>query len=249
MRDPVMELDSSLPRVHRLLVVIAHPDDESFGLGALLSSFMAQGTEVSVLCFTHGEKSTLGSHGTDLATVRSHELRHAAEVLGIAHVALLNYPDGRLADAPLDDLRDEVLQRAVNADGFLVFDEGGVTGHPDHRQATRAAVAAAETRDLPVWAWTIPRAIAVQLNAEFGTWFFGREAVELDLCVRVDRERQCEAISMHRSQATRNPILWRRLELLGDRECLCCLRPQVVESKGAHRRGVGRRTQKVVESR
>jgi LmbE family N-acetylglucosaminyl deacetylase len=121
-------------------------------------------------------------------------------------------------------LRHEVLQRAVNVDGFLVFDEGGVTGHPDHCQATCAAVAAAEVSDLPVWAWAIPRAIAEQLNVEFGTLFVGRE--DLDLWVMVNRERQREAISMQSSQATDNPVLWRRLELLGDRECLRCLWPQ-----------------------
>jgi LmbE family N-acetylglucosaminyl deacetylase len=42
------------------LAVIAHPDDESFGLGAVLAAFGA-GTQVRVLCFTRGEASTLGT--------------------------------------------------------------------------------------------------------------------------------------------------------------------------------------------
>ena len=43
---------SSLPNWKSLLVIITHPDDESFGLGAVLSSFIESGADVSVLCFT-----------------------------------------------------------------------------------------------------------------------------------------------------------------------------------------------------
>jgi LmbE family N-acetylglucosaminyl deacetylase len=40
------------------MAVVAHPDDESFGLGALLSELTGVGVEVEVVCFTHGEAST-----------------------------------------------------------------------------------------------------------------------------------------------------------------------------------------------
>jgi hypothetical protein len=48
-----------LPRLARVLAVCAHPDDESFGLGAVLAAFTGAGAESSMLCFTHGEASTL----------------------------------------------------------------------------------------------------------------------------------------------------------------------------------------------
>lgn len=50
----VPENTSALPDWSSLLVVMAHPDDESFGLGAVISAFVAQGTRASVLCFTRG---------------------------------------------------------------------------------------------------------------------------------------------------------------------------------------------------
>lgn len=208
----------------RLLVVVAHPDDESFGLGALLTSFITRGTEVSVLCFTRGENSTLGTHGPDLAGVRCEELHAASQVLDIDDLDVLAYPDGGLTDVVLDELRDEVLRHAVGADGFLVFDEGGVTGHPDHCRATDAALAAADTLDLPVLAWAIPRTVADQLNAAYGTSFVGREEGDLAVCLEVDRDRQRQAIVCHQSQAGDNPVLWRRLDLLGNRERLRYLR-------------------------
>ena len=52
-----------LPAWSDVLAVVAHPDDESFGLGALLAAFVAAGVRVSVLCLTHGEASTL--HGVE----------------------------------------------------------------------------------------------------------------------------------------------------------------------------------------
>ena len=49
------------PPWRSVLAVVAHPDDESFGLGAVLAGFVDAGAAVAVLCFTHGESSTL--HG------------------------------------------------------------------------------------------------------------------------------------------------------------------------------------------
>jgi hypothetical protein len=57
-------------------------------------------------------------------------------------------------------------------------------------------------------------------HCEFGTRFIGRDEAEIDAVIRVDRTRQGHAIACHRSQATQNPVLWRRLELLGAREWL-----------------------------
>jgi len=51
----------ALPAWMSVLAVVAHPDDESFGLGALLDAFTRVRAGVEVLCLTHGEASTL--HG------------------------------------------------------------------------------------------------------------------------------------------------------------------------------------------
>ncbi|MGB8501155.1 PIG-L deacetylase family protein, partial [Mycobacterium sp.] len=49
---------TSLPAWSSVLAVVTHPDDESFGLGAILDAFNRAGTRTSVLCLTHGEAST-----------------------------------------------------------------------------------------------------------------------------------------------------------------------------------------------
>ena len=210
-----------LPRVQRLLAVCAHPDDESFGLGAVLAAFAATGTRTAGLSFTQGEASTLGA-AADLGAVRAWELAAAADILGVARVNLLTYPDGGLSAAPLDDLVDQVRQAATanEAELLLVFDEGGITGHPDHCRATEAARVAALLDGYPVLAWAIPQEVAARLNVECGTHFVGRDDADLDVAITVDRARQRAAIACHESQSTSNPVLGRRLELLGDREWL-----------------------------
>ena len=213
-----------LPQVSRVLAVCAHPDDESFGLGAVLGALSDRGATTRVLCFTHGEASTLGETSRPLDEVRAEELSAAAVFLGVDEVTLLDYPDGHLEEVPLEELAQKVNEAVGPAEILLVFDEGGITGHPDHCAATAAALLAARRDELPVLAWAVPEHVASVLNAEFGTSFLGRGDSEVDLVVTVDRGRQRQAIACHVSQSTDNPVLWRRLELLGSTESLRWLR-------------------------
>jgi len=215
------------PGVTGVLAVVAHPDDESFGLGAVLAELVAAGARASVVCLTHGEASTLHAGPGELAAIRSHELRAAATALHLSGVEMHRYPDGGLADVPLDELAGHVLRliRAEHPSHLLVFDPGGVTGHPDHSRATDAALAAASAAGLPVLAWALPATVAQRLNAELGTAFSGHDPAELDITLTVSRRRQQRAIACHASQSTENPVLHRRLELLGDHEHLRLIHP------------------------
>ncbi|MFW6090341.1 MAG: PIG-L deacetylase family protein, partial [Actinomycetota bacterium] len=217
---------AQLPEWRSVLAVVAHPDDESFALGALLAAFAAVGAKVSVLCFTRGESSTLHGVAGDLEEIRAGELEAAADALGLHDVQLLTYPDGKLADVDRDELAGHVTAtvRAIDAEGLVGFDLTGVTGHPDHARATAAALHSADGLDPPVLGWTIPDAVARQLNREFGVTFRGHAPDEIGLTVTVDRTQQLEAIKCHASQAVPGSVLWRRIELLGDREHLRWLR-------------------------
>ena len=101
-----------LPRVGAVLAVFAHPDDETFGLGAVLGALADAGTSVGALCFTRGEASTLGGCPDDFAEIRAAELADAAQVLGLAHHDLLSYPDGQLIETPITSLAAHLVESA-----------------------------------------------------------------------------------------------------------------------------------------
>ena len=220
--DAFPRLQRLLPGWRSALVVVAHPDDETFGLGALIARLTASGTAVHVLCFTRGEASTLNENDSDLLAARARELRQAGSALGVASVTLLDYPDSRLASIPPAELAAHVTRLAGchRPGGLLVFDDTGITCHPDHQAATRAAVHAAGAAGLPVLAWVLPDAIAGRLREETGGAFAGQPAGRIDLCVRVDRAAQRRAALMHASQISPTAVLWRRLQLQGDCEHL-----------------------------
>ncbi len=213
-----------LPTAGRVLAVCAHPDDETFGLGGLIASYVHRGAEVALLTLTRGEASTLGADPT-LAERRTAELACAVRELGITTSWLCDHPDGDLVQVPVDQLVAEV-QVAVERhrpELLLVFHPSGITGHPDHQRATEAALLAACGADLPVYGWFVPHQVAITLNAEFGADFVPTEPAAGDHCIRVDRAPQRAACACHRSQSGALPLIERKLELLGDVEHLRAL--------------------------
>src|SRR5512139_2116978 len=80
-----------------LLVVFAHPDDESFGMGGTLAYYAKQGAAVHLICATRGEVGTVDPkllEGFDsIADLRESELRCAASTLGLTSVHFLDYRD------------------------------------------------------------------------------------------------------------------------------------------------------------
>ncbi|NLJ52902.1 MAG: PIG-L family deacetylase [Intrasporangiaceae bacterium] len=210
-----------LPEWGSALVVVAHPDDESFGLGGVLDTLVRSGTQVHVLCLTAGEASTHGS-SPDLAQVRAAELDLAAAALGVRSTRLLHHPDGGLDERPREIEADvAAVVRELRPEGLVVFGAGnGVTGHPDHEAATQAALRVAASEGLPALEWCLPEEVAAMLNEEYGAAFAGFPAVDLPIVLTVDRGRQRTAVAAHASQAVPGSVLWRRLDLLGDHEYL-----------------------------
>ena len=213
-----------LTSLKAVLAVCAHPDDESFGLGAVVVYLTDGGRDVALICLTHGEASTLGDH-IGLLDLRKKELEQAGRVLGLTSTRLLDYPDGRLDGVPLPDLIGDIMTaiNATRAEALIVFDPEGVTGHDDHRRATAAARAAAATARIPVLAWVIPSQVADALNRRYGTRFNGYPMDSVDFVLEVDRARQLRAIEEHASESLENPVLRHRLELMGFTEWLMWL--------------------------
>ncbi len=206
--------------------VVAHPDDETFGLGALLAGLAAEGREVRLLCFTHGEASSIGATDS-LGEVRRGELFDAAQVLGVAAVTLLDLPDGALDTLDGDEL-DTRLAEWLTSDvaALIVLEPRGVTGHPDHRAVTAAAERVADQRALPVIEWGIDPISASKLEEQHGLCFETIDDGPDVFDVRVDRTAQLAAIRCHASQLDDDPVVCKVLAVRGGVERVRIRGPQ-----------------------
>ena len=92
-----------------LLSVLAHPDDESFGMGGTLALYAQKGWDVYLVCATRGEVGTVDPHHLEgfssIAELREGELRCAAQHLGLKDVFFLDYHDSGMPGSPTTPIR------------------------------------------------------------------------------------------------------------------------------------------------
>lgn len=136
----------------KLLVVVAHPDDESFGCGSILAHASSIGYTTAVLCATRGEAGESRVPTGDLAVLREAELREAARILGVTTVHLLDHTDSGMTGEPGPGTLAAASPAQVVSQVRSVVDEfrpdvlvtlDASDGHRDHaaiRDATLVAV-------------------------------------------------------------------------------------------------------------
>jgi N-acetyl-1-D-myo-inositol-2-amino-2-deoxy-alpha-D-glucopyranoside deacetylase len=133
-----------------VLVVVAHPDDEVFGMGGTMARLIDDGHTVTVVCATRGEVGEISDPALatpeTLGAVREQELRNAMRELGVEDVRFLDYRDSGMAGTPENDDTRAFIQaepmevsmdltaimQEVNPDVIITWDQSGGYGHPDH---------------------------------------------------------------------------------------------------------------------
>ena len=153
----------------RLLLVHAHPDDETINNGATMARYVAEGAQVTLLTCTLGEEGEIlvpelaqlaADQADQLGGYRIWELRAAMQALGVTDIRFLGGP-GRYRDSGMvgttanahprafwnADLDEAVAHavavvRDVRPQVVVTYDENGGYGHPDHIQAHRVAMGA-----------------------------------------------------------------------------------------------------------
>ncbi|MEU3093472.1 N-acetyl-1-D-myo-inositol-2-amino-2-deoxy-alpha-D-glucopyranoside deacetylase [Streptomyces sp. NPDC006967] len=177
-------------RSRRLMLVHAHPDDESINNGATMARYAAEGAQVTLVTCTLGERGEVippalrHLSGAALGGHRLGELKEAMRALGVTDFRLLGGA-GRYCDSGMMGLPDnddpgcfwqaEVDQAAgllaevileVRPQVLVTYDENGGYGHPDHIQSHRVAMRAVEIAaeagwDVPRVYWNrVPRSVA-----------------------------------------------------------------------------------------
>ena len=197
---------------YRLLLVHAHPDDETINNGATMAHYIDLGASVTLITCTRGEEgeilvpelSHLASTATDkLGEHRISELTDAMKELGVTDFRFLAegkklYRDSGMMGTEPNNRPDVFWQADIEeATQYLVsvidevkphvlitYDEIGGYGHPDHIQAHRIAMLAAEKSSWQIQKiyWnTMPKSVIAESMAkmkELGSDFFGAESVD-----------------------------------------------------------------------
>jgi LmbE family N-acetylglucosaminyl deacetylase len=144
-----------------MLAVLAHPDDESFGMGGTLALYAQQGVDVYLVCATGGEVGMMDPelmHGFEtIAERREYELRCAAKQLGLRDIFLLGYRDSGMPGTPENENPqalvqapfEQVVGQVVRPQVMITFDPIGGYKHPDHIYIHKATVAAFEAAGEP----------------------------------------------------------------------------------------------------
>ena len=148
-----------------ILAVLAHPDDETFGLGGTLALYARRGFDTYYVCATRGEAGTVNAEYLngfkDTAELRTNELMRAAKILGLKKVFFLDYRDSGMPgteenkhpDAQINHSIDEVAGKVVKyirelkPEVVITFDPIGGYKHPDHIHIQKATVLAFEKAD------------------------------------------------------------------------------------------------------
>jgi LmbE family N-acetylglucosaminyl deacetylase len=221
-----------------LMAVHAHPDDEVLGTGGVFARYSEEGVRTVLVTCTNGEQGDgaggvkpgePGHDAAEVAATRLAELRKSVSYLGVSDVELLGYRDSGMAgwaanadpgvfcNVPLAEPAERLaaLMRQYRPQVVVTYDENGNYGHPDHIQAHRAAVAAAEATGIPAKFYysAVPKSAFARLRAaleasgadikefdtpdDFGT---ADELITTEVDVSAYAERKREALAAHGSQ-------------------------------------------------
>jgi N-acetyl-1-D-myo-inositol-2-amino-2-deoxy-alpha-D-glucopyranoside deacetylase len=197
---------------YRMLLVHAHPDDETINNGATMAMYAALGAQVTLVTCTRGEEGEVlveehshkaAAHDDLLGEHRVLELAEAMKALGVSDHRFLGAPETQYRDsgmmgtepneradnfwkADFDVATDHLVSviEEVKPHILITYDEFGGYGHPDHIQAHRIAMAAADKSSWNIEKiyWNVmPRSViqeGIDAMKELGSDFFGAEKAE-----------------------------------------------------------------------
>jgi LmbE family N-acetylglucosaminyl deacetylase len=140
---PVLEDFEGWTEKKKILVILAHPDDPEFFMGATLARWGMVGHEIHYCLLTTGQKGSQDANQDpqELSALRRQEQQHAADTLGVKSVEFLDYVDGEVV--PDLAMRKKIVrvirthrpQIVVSSDPLNYFPGTNRVNHPDHRAA------------------------------------------------------------------------------------------------------------------
>jgi LmbE family N-acetylglucosaminyl deacetylase len=132
--------------IKKILVVVAHPDDEVFGPGGTIAKYASREVEIHIISATRGESgqwhedskkkhsTTANQEEIKISHVREKELRNSAKVLGVKQIDFLDFMDGELCNNVYHKIADKIITKIndYKPQVIITMDRLGVSGHLDH---------------------------------------------------------------------------------------------------------------------
>ncbi len=194
----------------RLLVLVAHPDDESFAAAGTIHKNREAGGKNAIICVTRGErgKSHLARPHTsrELKAIRSKELEAAARFLKVMELRILDFPDGRVTENKNKIYeRCLPLARCLKPDVILSFGPDGISGHLDHIAVGSVAKKIARDLKVPFIAFAAsPHLVknfrSLEQRRKFGVYSKSVRHAAHDLKIAVNSKIKSKTLRFHRSQ-------------------------------------------------
>ena len=161
-----------MDKIHRALVIAAHPDDEVLGCGGTIARLRRQGADVHVLIVANGLTSRIDFDAVrDVGLLELHHqrARRAGDILGAQSVSVLGMPDQRLDTLPLLEITQALEREITRVQPDTIFTQHGGDLNVDHVLLYRATLTA--TRPLP---GTVVRRVYAYEVASSTEWSFQR---------------------------------------------------------------------------
>ncbi|MFC0215657.1 PIG-L family deacetylase [Paenibacillus chartarius] len=197
----------------RMLLVLAHPDDETFIFGGTIAKYAEQGVEISLVCATKGEMGRrMGNppfvNRETMPLLREGELREACRLLGIRELHFLGLRDKLVECEPVDRLAGTVAAHIHRHRPHIVltFHER-IGGHPDHCAIGRATRVACESLRVvypELRLYYISFGEAMKRPERYG--FCREQVTRIDISAY--RKAKMLAFRAHRSQTELDRGLW-----------------------------------------
>lgn len=189
----------TIKKPRTILCFFAHPDDESFGPGGAIASWILQGATAHIICATKGD---VGGK----PTIRAKELKNASRILGVKSVTFLKYKDGKIGNNDLALLEKEfiALIEKYKPDTILTYDLNGISGHIDHIAVASAATQAFRktTHPTQLLYHVTQKALSDFMGAYFIFFPEGKTREQADLIIDITKvwEQKVQAMKQHVSQ-------------------------------------------------
>ncbi len=199
----------------RLLVVTAHPDDESYLAAGTMLKNAAAGGKNYVFCATLGERGKAHLRKecspAELKRIRKRELQRVSACLCVSRLALGNLPDGGVSQPKHHTVLRAKLAafaKRTRPDIILGFGKDGISGHLDHIAMGAAAEALAKKLRVPYFAFCMPPELqkthgiqSLIRRRAHGVYAKHHRPLEAaSTIIAIDGQRKLRALKMHVSQ-------------------------------------------------